>query len=150
MDRPIKGVVAALYAIIVAVGTLQVLSRFVFGFSLSWSEELIRYLFFWSVLLTAAVIAGEGGHLRVDYLSERMSPPLRRGVEHFNDLLFLAFAGALVWLGGELAWRAAEGGSRSPAMEVSMAWVYAAFPIGGALMIGLHLRHWRERVRSGK
>lgn len=41
---------------------IQVLSRYVFGQSLSWSEEITRYLFIWS------------GFLSVSYCSKNASP----------------------------------------------------------------------------
>ncbi|MDF2810037.1 MAG: TRAP-type C4-dicarboxylate transport system, small permease component [Microvirga sp.] len=150
MSFLVRYVVAAMYALLVIVGTAQVLSRYAFGMSLAWSEELIRYTFFWSVMLTAAVIAGEGGHLKVDYVSDRLSPPLRRTLQFFNDILFFVFSAALLVLGGDLVWRAVEGGSRSPAMGISMGWVYLAFPVGGLLLIGMHVRYCLRSRRDGQ
>jgi TRAP-type C4-dicarboxylate transport system permease small subunit len=145
---PLKHIVAALYALLVLLGSAQVLSRYALGFSLPWSEELIRYSFFWSVMLTAALIAGDGAHLKVDYVSDKLSPRGRRTLELFNDGLMLIFAAALIWFGGNLVWRAVDGGSRSPAMGISMGWVYLAFPVGGALLAGMHIWHMVHRHRS--
>ena len=92
LEAILKKIIAGIYAVLVITGTAQVLSRYAFGFSLSWSEELIRYSFFWSVMLTAGLIAGHGGHLKVDYVSDRLSPPLRRALQIFNDVLFFVFA----------------------------------------------------------
>ncbi|MBX3576179.1 MAG: TRAP transporter small permease [Rhizobiaceae bacterium] len=145
---PIKHIVAAIYALLVLVGSAQVLSRYALGFSLPWSEEFIRYAFFWSVMLTAALVAGDGAHLKVDYVSDTLSPRGRRALELFNDCLMLIFAGALIWFGGDLVWRAVEGGSRSPAMGISMGWIYLAFPVGGTLLGGMHVWHMLHRRRT--
>lgn len=146
----IRHIVAAIYALLVIVGGAQVVSRYALGFSLAWSEEFIRYAFFWSVMLTASLIASDGAHLAVDYFSHRYPPRIRRLFELFNDILFLAFAGILIWFGGDLALRALEGGSRSPAMGISMAWIYLAFPVGGILLAGMHLKHCLTRGSHGQ
>jgi len=148
LESILKKVIAGIYAVLVVVGTAQVVSRYAFGFSLSWSEELIRYAFFWSIMLTAGLIAGEGGHLRVDYVSDRLSPSLRRALEIFNDILFFVFSAAILWLGAELTWRAMTGGSRSPAMGLSMGWIYLAFPVGGLFLVGFHIKHCWLRGRE--
>lgn len=150
LESVLKKIIAGIYAVLVITGTAQVLSRYAFGFSLSWSEELIRYCFFWSVMLTAGLIAGEGGHLKVDYVSDRLSPPLRRALQIFNDVLFFAFAAAILWFGSELVWGAVNGGSRSPAIGLSMGWVYLAFPVGGLLLVGFHLRHCLRHSREAE
>ena len=54
-DATLAALVEAGYAVLVVVGFAQVLFRFVFESPLSWSEELIRYVFVWSVFLTAAI-----------------------------------------------------------------------------------------------
>jgi len=141
ISGPVKHVVAGIYALLVLVGSAQVISRYVLGFSLPWSEELIRYAFFWSVMLTAGLVAGDGAHLKVDYVSDVLSPRGRKILRSFNDVLMLVFAAALIWFGGDLVWRAVEGGSRSPAMGISMGWIYLAFPVGGALLAGMHVWH---------
>jgi TRAP-type C4-dicarboxylate transport system permease small subunit len=145
---PVKYIVSIIYALLVLVGSAQVVCRYALGFSLPWSEEFIRYAFFWSVMLTAGLVAGDGAHLKVDYVSDVLSPRARRALEAFNDALMLIFAAALIWFGGDLVWRAVEGGSRSPAMGISMGWIYLAFPVGGALLAGMHIWHMLNRHRS--
>lgn len=150
IESVLKKIIAGIYALLVIAGTMQVLSRYAFGTSLAWSEEFIRYAFFWSVMLTAGLVAGTGEHLRVDYVSDRLSAPWRRALMLFNDLLFFVFASAILWLGAQLAWRATAGGSRSPAMDISMGWIYLAFPVGGLLLVGFHIKHCWLRDREPK
>ena len=54
LDKVLAWLVAAGYAVIVVVGFAQVVFRYVLESPLSWSEELVRYVFVWSVFLTAA------------------------------------------------------------------------------------------------
>ena len=52
--------VAALAAMAVIMG-VQVFCRYVLGASLSWSEELTRYIFIWAGFLSISFGSGDGG-----------------------------------------------------------------------------------------
>lgn len=46
---------------------LQIVARYVFNNSLSWSEELVRYLFIWSTFLGIPYSIKKGISIRVDF-----------------------------------------------------------------------------------
>lgn len=152
LKQIVRGAIVTCYGTIILVGAAQVFCRFVLKVSLSWSEELIRYTWIWSVLLTAALILDESGHMRVDYLVDHLPDGLRRAFAHLNDSLIMVFAIVLATMGTDLAWLAGNAGSRSPAMQLGMGWVYLAFPIGGGLMVWFHacavFRRWRNRQKD--
>jgi hypothetical protein len=79
-DKSLEVVVATSYAVIVVVGFAQVLFRFVFESPLSWSEELVRYVFIWSVFLTAAIGFNLNSHISIDFLTTWYPPRLQRMV----------------------------------------------------------------------
>jgi TRAP-type C4-dicarboxylate transport system permease small subunit len=109
---------------------LQVLMRYAFNNSLTWSEEVTRMLFVWVVFLGAAAILKRGSHMGLDmfgWLPQRW----RLGIDMVNELVALAFASTLVWYGIEYARLGAD--QNTAATGVSLAWVYAALPVGGAL-----------------
>ena len=49
----------------------QVVTRYGFGYTPEWSEELARYLFVYVVFLGSALIMGESGHLAVEFKAQQ-------------------------------------------------------------------------------
>ena len=69
---------------------MQVVMRYVFNNSLSWSEEFARYLFIWFSWLGVSAGLKDGEHLRVEILSTALA---KRGFVKPNETVNL-----LVWL----------------------------------------------------
>jgi TRAP-type C4-dicarboxylate transport system permease small subunit len=131
------GVVAViLFALLTAVVTLQVVNRLVLHQSFIWSEEIARFLFFWVVLLGAAISVRRRRHFVVD-----VTPASWRGgggLRHFlfdvtPHLCILAFA---VFLLVQAIVYAREGTLRTASNSgVNMAIVYGAIPVFAALAV---------------
>ncbi len=115
--------------------TLQVVSR-VFFTALSWTEEVTCFLLVAATLVGTAVGFKRGSHIAVTILTERLPAAAGRAVALAVHLLGLAFFAIMAGYGAVLV--RTEAGQISPALEISMLWVYAAFPVAGALVI-LHL-----------
>ena len=62
------------YLLVVPLLFVQVVSRYVFNHSLSWSEELARYIFIWQVWLGSSYCVKENRHIRIDIFTEHLSP----------------------------------------------------------------------------
>jgi len=134
-----------LLAVIVALVVLQVVARYVLRISLPWPEELARFLLIWLTFTGAVVGTWHHAHFRVDVLAERLPAPARRGLTLVLQLLTVGVLGLFVWQSLELA--RLTGFMQSTAMELSMAWVYAALPVGGALMLAWHVREVARVIR---
>jgi TRAP-type C4-dicarboxylate transport system permease small subunit len=128
----VEAVVAAIYVAFTVVVVAQVFFRYALNDSLVWSEEFVRYAMMWSVLLGAGAVAARREHVNVDYLREKLGPVGRRRLDLLNVGLVLVFCGLMVWYGVAFALRAWY--AVSPAGGYSMMVVYAAMPIGGALI----------------
>lgn len=61
-------------AVMVAVIFTQVVMRFVFNNSLSWSEEFARYLFVWFSWMGVSAGVKDNDHLKVDILAAALGP----------------------------------------------------------------------------
>ena len=77
----------------------QVLLRYAFNVTLSWSEELSLGLFTWTVLLMAALGVREGFHVRMSLLIQRLPAGPRLWAERAIHLLTTAVGGFLAWSG---------------------------------------------------
>ncbi len=112
---------------------VQVICRYVLQNSLSWSEELTRYMMVWIVFLAVGFVLSKGGHANIDMLLNRFSPGARRVVEKGSLLLIIVFSGIVIRYGFVLMRFGRK--QVSSALELPMHYVYLAIPIGGALLI---------------
>lgn len=117
-------------AIMLVLGVLTVLFRFVIQSSLAFPDELIRYLFIWLVALGTAIGLRHNLHAAIGLFVQTLPAGLRRAALVFASAVTIAFLGILVGTG----WAMTQGalGQISPAMQISMAWVSAAVPAGAA------------------
>jgi TRAP-type C4-dicarboxylate transport system permease small subunit len=128
-----------LLAIICVLGLWQVLSRFVFSQPSTWTEESMRRLLIWCVMLGVVVAFRRGALVSVDLMLRSSRGTWQHAVRGIITVASLAFLGVLLRFGVELAWRVRF--QTFASMELSMAWAYAALPVGAALAIVTVLGH---------
>ena len=86
------------YLLVVPLLFVQVVSRYVFNHSLSWSEELARYIFIWQVWLGSSYCVKENRHIRIDIFTEHLSPQVRKIYEIVITMISIAFCCFLIYL----------------------------------------------------
>lgn len=133
----INGAVAVLlFTALTFVVSLQVVNRLVLHLPLIWSEELARFLFFWVVLLGAALSVRRRRHFVLDVMPRRRASatPLRQFLFGIvPDLCVLAFA---MFLSIEAFGYMRTGVFRTATNSgINMAIVYAALPVFAALTV---------------
>ena len=72
-------IATVLFALLTGVVALQVLTRFVLHAPIIWSEEVARFLFFWVVLLGAAMSVKDRRHFVIDVTGETSGARLHQG-----------------------------------------------------------------------
>ena len=114
---------------------IQVVMRYVFGNSLSWSEELARYLFVWQVWIGASYSARNRSHLRITFIKDRLASAARKKLEILVTVIWIAFAVFIAIRGFSLVARVYGFNQRSSALRMPMAYAHLAVPVGCSLMI---------------
>ena len=123
-----RAIAAVLFTMLTAVVALQVVTRFVIHTPVIWSEEVARFLFFWVVLLGAAMSVKDRRHFVIDVTGGRTvgGPTLRFLLDIVPDVCVLAFSVLLMVEGtgyAEVGLFRTASNSR-----VNMALVYTAIP----------------------
>lgn len=138
MDRAISAVlspvVVAGMAALAAVITLQIVSRMFFT-SVSWTEEVARFLLIWITFLGATLAFQQGRHIAVRMLRDSLPPTLRRIVSGAGILIAIAFLATLTWIGW--TYMTLQSFQRSSALRIPMNNIYFVMPLAGALMASL-------------
>lgn len=133
MDWILQKIIIGTMAFMLFFTFIQVVARYLFESSLVYSEELSRYLFVWTVFLGLPVVAKRGGHMAVTALSGRLKGTAARTMSIAAYLVGIVFMATMIIQGFEMVQRTSQ--QLSPAMEISMSWVYLAIPIGCLFMM---------------
>ena len=110
----------------------QVFMRFVLNNSLSWAEEISRFLMIWMCFLGSGVASKEGEHIAVNIIFKALPTKIKPYVIFFTKIFILFFLGFCVWRGISMVQFVIR--QKAPASQISMAWAYGAVPVGCAIM----------------
>lgn len=141
LEETILALLMALTSIIVF---LQVIMRFVFSNSLTWSEELARYLFIWLIFIGVSYGIKKELHLTVDALDAVFEKKGRIIVSLIANAFILIFLLLMTYYGFGIVKHATR---VSGAIEVSMRVVYLAPVIGFALSIIRLIQNTAKKVK---
>ena len=122
--------VAFIILILVVFG--QVIARYVFNNSFSWSEELARYLQVWIILLGSSICCRKGTHIAIDFAIQKL-PYICKKIIKLITFLFMMFYLVILTLNGFKIVSVIYA-QFSPAIHIPMRLVYLAVPIGCGLM----------------
>lgn len=128
-----EGTLVVLLAAIVVVVFLQVLTRYVLNASLSWTEELARFLQVWLVLLASGPCARRGMHVAVDFFTALMPSLAQRLLAVAMHALLVLYAMVIIRYSPDLLEVTLH--QAAPALGWSMALPYAALPIGMLFLV---------------
>ncbi len=143
VDRAVEAtalyVACALLAVIACLGMWQVVSRFVLSQPSTFTEEAMRRLLIWMVMLGIVAAFRQGALVSVDLMLRLSTGAWRRVVRGLITASSLAFLSVLVWYGFDLSWRVRF--QTFASMDISMGWAYAALPVGALLGIVAVIAH---------
>jgi len=94
----LERVVGLLFIVIVAVTLAQVFCRYVLGFSLAWSHELVILLLIWAVWLCVPIGLGRVEHISVTFFLDHTSPAARARLIWLDWALSMFFFGLVFFL----------------------------------------------------
>ena len=136
INKIIEFMLIAIFALLVLDVLWQVFGRYVLKQSFSFTEEFARFALIWLAILGAAYLNGKREHLAMDYLLRKLNPEqLKKRMQIIEILMFLFALVVMVIGGGNLVYTTLYLGQISPAMHVSLGYVYAIVPISGLLIM---------------
>ncbi len=156
LDRALTGlclsVACLMLALISCLGLWQVTSRFVLSQPSTWTEEAMRRLLIWMVMLGVVAALRQGALVSVDLMLRLSRGAWQRAVRWFITLANLSFLCVLIWFGIDLVTRVRF--QTFASMELSMGWAYSALPVGAALgviaVIAHHLDPKNEELATAQ
>lgn len=134
-ERPIEAYAAGFFlAVLVILLTVQILLRFIFGRTLSWSEEVSRFAFVWAVYFGFVLAARENKHIRVTAQFKRLSSGMQLVLFTLADTVWSLFNFVMVFVSGKFTLSMIRYPYISQTTGLNLLWVFMIVPIGFAFM----------------
>lgn len=127
-----KAVLAIFLTLMVVLMVYQVVLRYIFSAANAWNEELVRYLFIYSVMIASAVAARRNSHLQVDVFINYLKPKMKCLFTVAATVLGIVFLIFLFRYSLDLCWSART--NMSAGLGISMTIPYLCIPIGCLLI----------------
>lgn len=125
---------------------VTVVTRYLFGFVFSWSEEVPRYFLVWIALLGTALAVERKEHIGFDAIFKRLPTTGQRVLGYILDL-GIAFV-ALVMLYYGIDFVRQFGSDLMESIPLTNFWLYISMPISGAMILLYLIRMEGRRLRG--
>ena len=122
-----------LFAVLSVLVFWQVVNRYFLNQSLTWSEEIARYLMIWVALLGSAVIYRHNGHMAVSNVVDALHGVAKNVIKGLSLAFQIVFIVIMIW--GTYQYFPTALSQKSPANQINMGLVYSIFFISAFLMI---------------
>lgn len=135
VDRIIGVMMIVLISLMLIIGSAQVFCRYALHSSLSWSEELMRYLYVWIVMVGINLGIRHKSLAAITSLSDTIA---KRSAAAGRVMAVVCFAiqlfacVMLFWSGLQFTLANKQ---ISPALRINMSVIYAALPVGGGMSV---------------
>lgn len=133
LDRLEEIVLVIMFALMVLVIFGQVIMRYVFNNSLSWSEELGKFLFVWISWIGISIGAKRKEHIKITMFVDKCSPKNALICEILSEIIVFGICAVTAYYGIELV--ISQTHINFAGIKISMSWGYLAVVIGCAVMM---------------
>lgn len=114
---------------------VQIIARYVFGNSLSWSEELVRYLFIWSAFLGVPYCIKKEASLKVEQFFNMFPKAVREKILMFDKVIMILLFIVLTIFAFTVVKTSFINGQKSPALRLPMWTVQSSVMVGSLLSL---------------
>jgi C4-dicarboxylate transporter DctQ subunit len=128
LRRFVDAVLVLLLLSMVCLIMIQILGRYVFNYSISWSEETANFTLVWMTLLGAGLAMRNRTHVGIDLLIRRMPRLVQQIAKSASFLLGVWFL--IVVIVGSFGMISLGFIVKSTALQIPMAIPYLSLPIG--------------------
>ena len=121
---------------------IQVFSRFALKASLSWTEELTRYLFIWAGFISVSYCTKRCISIKIEQFVAKFSRRTKAVIKVVNHTIELAFFFYMIPFAFSYMMSAVESGQVSPALGIPMYFVQAAPFVAFVLVAFRIIQRW--------
>lgn len=155
LNKVIETVCMILLVLMVVLATWQIITRYILNNPSTITEDLLIYSFVWMSLLGSAYVFGKKDHMTMVFLRQKLegkSDSMKLALNIMTELVVMVFS-ALVLVFGGIQISMLAMGQVSPALGISMGYIYLALPLSGIITIiynVLNLADLKKEVNESK
>lgn len=113
----------------------QVILRYQFNYSISWSEEVSRMMIAWFIFIGSSMAVRENAHVSMDALSAVISGKVEIVIGMIVDIVNIIFCIIIISAGIDMLRNAIAIGSMATSIKIPLYIPYASVPVGVFLML---------------
>ena len=149
LDYIEESLVCVCLVVMTALTFVNVVARYVFSASLSFSEEITTYLFVLLSLLGSAIAAKRGAHLGLTIISDRVGPKAGRVLGVISMAFATAFSALICYFGFFMALNQFNKAQLTAGTQLPE-WIFGSFVPIGALFVTIRFGENLVRLLAGK
>ena len=149
LDYIEESLVCVCLVVMTALTFVNVVARYVFSASLSFSEEITTYLFVLLSLLGSAIAAKRGAHLGLTIISDRVGPKAGRVLGVISMAFATVFSALICYFGFFMALNQFNKGQLTAGTQLPE-WIFGSFVPIGALFVTIRFGENLVRLLAGK
>ena len=120
-------------AVIVVLSFSQVVSRYVFSFSISWAQELVTYLLVWLVFMGCCMGLWDNEVAALTIVVDKLSPNMKKTARILVQVLLIMFCVVGFWANQEII--ANMWNKKSSILRMNLGYVSLAFSVSNVIII---------------
>ena len=120
-------------AVIVVLSFSQVVSRYVFSFSISWAQELVTYLLVWLVFMGCCMGLRDNEVAALTIVVDKLSPNMKKTARILVQVLLIMFCVVGFWANQEII--ANMWNKKSSILRMNLGYVSLAFSVSNVILI---------------
>ena len=140
-------VLVVLLVVMMIIMGVQVTARYIFSYSLSWSEEITRFCFIWSGFLSASFCIKKGASVKVEQLVNAFPERVTNIMRLFSYGIEIVFFAYLIPFSYSYVMSAVTSNQLSPACGIHMYYIQFATLFSFSLCVFRLLQKWIYRFR---
>lgn len=125
----------------------QVFARYLFNNSLTWSDELTRYLLVWSAFLSVSYCVRKRISIKIDQFQNALSHPVIPWVKMVRHTIVFLFCLTMLPFAWAYVQQSIENGSTSSALKIPMYYIQSAPLVSFALLSVRVAQAWWHEFR---
>jgi TRAP-type C4-dicarboxylate transport system permease small subunit len=123
----------------------NVILRYGFNYSLTWSEELVREVIIYTTLIGCSSAVKNRSMIKID-ASVQLFPKLKVPLTFFSNLITLVFSVMVLYLGWQIAALQVQTHQKTIILQIPLVYIFAILPLMGGLMIIRTLQVFYEDI----
>lgn len=135
---------------IAAIMVIQVIARYVFNYSLSWSDELARYFLVWSTFLSVSFCVKRRISIKIDQVQNALPKHQIPWVKMLRHTVVFVFCILMIPYSWTYVQQSVSSGATSPALRIPMVFIQCAPLVGFVLLAFRVAQAWLREFRASR